>query len=68
MSQRIDDSKQKDEDDWNLEDVTTSQRIANDAGEYDDEEEMKEGTSKGENGPTNEKEVSSEQVANWIVE
>jgi hypothetical protein len=68
MSQRIDDSKQKDEDDWNLEDVTTSQRIANDAAEYDDEEEMKEGTSKRENGPTNEKEVSSEQVANWIVE
>ena len=43
MSQRIDDSKQKDEDDLNLEDVTTIQRIAHDAAEYDDEEEIKEG-------------------------
>ena len=54
-----------DEDDLNLDDVTTSQQINNFEAEYEQEEEEKENSNEG---PSNDNHAKSEQVANWIVE
>ena len=60
-----DESREVDEDGWNLEDVTVSQRLDNLEEEYDVEEEEKVASS---DGPNVENHLKSEQVANWIVE
>jgi hypothetical protein len=61
----IEDGSREEEDDWNLEDVTASQRLDNLEEEYDVEEEEKVASSEG---PMVENHLKSEQVANWIVE